>query len=88
MGDFGQELHVDVCFNNMLGVYNTRMLSAYASCAWYGSLLQRTATTPLTLGIARSRYVRPLVLAIKHWAKRRGNHPHHHPQFIGSILIH
>ena len=42
---------MDVCFNNMLGVYNTRMLRAYASCAWY---------------------VRPLVLAIKHWAKRRG----------------
>ena len=39
LGDFGQELHVDVCFNNMLGVYNTRMLRAYASCAWYGSLL-------------------------------------------------
>ena len=55
---------MDVCFNNMLGVYNTRMLRAYASCAWY---------------------VRPLVLAIKHWAKRRGNH-HHNLQFIDSMI--
>jgi hypothetical protein len=39
-----------VCFNNMLGVANTRMLKCYSEVAWY---------------------VRPLVLAVKHWAKRR-----------------
>lgn len=50
MVDGASGLHVDICFNNMLGVSNTRLLKTYSELGWY---------------------VRPLVLTVKYWAKRR-----------------